>query len=229
VDQGDLGGEAGEEQRLLHRRIAAADDGDLLAAIEEPVAGGARGNAEAAERLFRLKAEPFGLRPRGDDDGFGDEHRARIADEPERALRQIDRRHDVVDEFGPHVLGLGLHLIHQPGALDHVGEARVVLHVGGDGELAAGREARDQHWLKQSPRGVDGGGVACGTGADDGDADIANGGTGLGDRLRHGDLSGRGTVEPPYVMGSRPLRNGLARCAGAPWLVANRARRLCAH
>ena len=31
VDEGDLGGEAGEEERLLHGGVAAADDGDLLA------------------------------------------------------------------------------------------------------------------------------------------------------------------------------------------------------
>ena len=41
----------------------------------------------------------------------------------------------------PDVLGLGLHLLHQPGALDDVGEARIVLDVGGDGQLAAGLDA----------------------------------------------------------------------------------------
>jgi hypothetical protein len=61
---------------------------------------------------------------------------------------------------GAHVLGLGAHLVHQPGALDHVGEARIVLHVGGDGELAARLDARHEHRIQQRARGVDGGGVA---------------------------------------------------------------------
>ena len=80
---------------------------------------------------------------------------------------QVGLQHDVADQLGAHVLGLGAHLVHQPGALDHVGEARIVLHVGGDGQLAAGLHARDQHGLQQGAGGVDGGGVAGGSGADD--------------------------------------------------------------
>ena len=34
VDQGDLGGEPGQERGLLDGRVAAADDGDLLAPVE---------------------------------------------------------------------------------------------------------------------------------------------------------------------------------------------------
>ena len=41
------------------------------------------------------------------------------------------------------MLGLLLHLLHQPGALDDVGEAGIILDVGGDGELAAGLDALD--------------------------------------------------------------------------------------
>ena len=40
--------EAGEEGRLLHRRVAAADDGDRLLAEEEPVAGGTPGHTVPA-------------------------------------------------------------------------------------------------------------------------------------------------------------------------------------
>ena len=52
VDQRDLGGEVGQEQRLLDRRVAAADHHDLLAAVEEAVAGGAGRDAEALELLL---------------------------------------------------------------------------------------------------------------------------------------------------------------------------------
>ena len=41
VEQCDLGGEAGEEERFFHGRVAAAHDGDGFAAKEEAVAGGA--------------------------------------------------------------------------------------------------------------------------------------------------------------------------------------------
>jgi len=51
----------------------------------------------------------------GDDHGLGQEHRAGIAFQPERTLRQVGGEHDVVDAFGAHVLGLAAHLLHQPG------------------------------------------------------------------------------------------------------------------
>ena len=65
------------------------------------------------------------------------------------------------------MLGLLLHLLHQPGALDDVGEARIVLDVGGDGELAARLDALDQDRLQHGARGIDRGGVAGRAGADD--------------------------------------------------------------
>ena len=58
------------------------------------------------------------------------------------------------------MLGLLLHLVHQPGALDGVGEAGIILHLGGDGELAAGLDAGDQGRLQHGARGIDRGGAA---------------------------------------------------------------------
>ena len=75
----------------------------------------------------------------------------------------------VGDDFGADMLRLLLHLLHQPGALDDVGEARVILDIGGDGELAAGLDALDQHRLQHGARGIDRGGVTGGAGADDDD------------------------------------------------------------
>ncbi len=53
------------------------------------------------------------------------------------------------------MLGLGLHLFHQPGALDHIGEARIVLNIGGDGQLAAGLNAGHHDRIKHGPRRID--------------------------------------------------------------------------
>jgi hypothetical protein len=60
------------------------------------------------------------------------------------------------------MLGLEAHLLHQPGTLDDIGEARIVLDIGRDHQLAAGLEARDQHRLEHRPGGVDRGRVAGG-------------------------------------------------------------------
>ena len=75
----------------------------------------------------------------------------------------------VGDDPGADMLGLLLHLLHQPGALDDVREARIVLDVGGDGELAAGLDALDQDGFQHGARGIDGGGVAGRSRADNHD------------------------------------------------------------
>ena len=67
------------------------------------------------------------------------------------------------------MLGLFLHLLHQPGTLDDVGEARKVLDIGGDHELPARLHALDQDRLQVGARGIDRRGIAGRTGADDQD------------------------------------------------------------
>src|SRR3954447_12294619 len=57
VDDVDLAGEPGEEGRLLHRRVPAADDRDRLLAEEEPVTGGAPGDAVAGQPVLALHTE----------------------------------------------------------------------------------------------------------------------------------------------------------------------------
>src|SRR5690606_36428160 len=61
VDERLLAREVGQEQRLLDGRVAAADDEDVLVAIEETVAGRAGGNAEALELLLGRQTEPARL------------------------------------------------------------------------------------------------------------------------------------------------------------------------
>ena len=81
------------------------------------------------------------------------------------------------------MLGLLLHLLHQPGALDDVGEAGIILDVGGDGELAAGLDALDDDRREAGAGGVDGGGEPGRAGAEDEHA----GGVGRG---HAGDVKG---------------------------------------
>ncbi len=178
VHHRDLGGEIGEEQRLLDRGIAAADHDHFLVAVEKAVAGGAGGDAVTLELLLGGKLQPARLRAGGDDHAVGEIAVAGIAFQPERPMRQIHLAHVIGDDPGPHVLGLLLHLLHQPWALDDLGEARVVLDVGGDGELPAGLDALDQHRFQHGAGGIDRGGVAGRPGADDDDlgvGDLAHG------------------------------------------------------
>ena len=71
-----------------------------------------------------------------------------------------------------------LHLLHQPRTLNHVREAGIVLHVGGDGELAAGLDALDQNRLEHGAGSVDRSGIAGRAGTDDDNLRM--------DRGRHG-------------------------------------------
>ena len=79
VHDRDLGGEIGQEQRLLDRGIAAADHDHFLVAVEEAVAGGAGRHAVALELLLRRQIEPARLRAGGDDQRVGEIDVAGIA------------------------------------------------------------------------------------------------------------------------------------------------------
>src|SRR5207344_2077093 len=58
MDQGDLRSESREKIGFLHGGITAADYHDLLAPIEESIAGGAGTHAFADELLFVRQANP---------------------------------------------------------------------------------------------------------------------------------------------------------------------------
>ena len=72
VDDGDLGAEPGQEDRLLHGGVAAADDGDVVVPEEEAVAGGARRDAVAEQALLVGDAEHEGAGAGGDDERVGE-------------------------------------------------------------------------------------------------------------------------------------------------------------
>ena len=131
-------GVIGQVDRLLDRGIAAADDKHLLVAEEEAVAGGAGRHAKAAECLLARHAEPARLRAGRDDHGVAEVAIARIAGREERAPAEIERDDLVEDDAGADMLGLALHLLHQPGSLDDVGKTGVVLDIGRDRQLAPG-------------------------------------------------------------------------------------------
>src|SRR5262249_19369145 len=146
--------------------------------------------------------EPARLRAGREDQCIGQIDVAGIAGEPERPARKFDLVDVVGDELGADVLGLLLHLLHQPGALDDVGEARVVLDVGGDSELAAGLDALNQYRLKHGSGGVDRRRVAGRTRPDDYDLGVG--------RLAH--------LEAPFFgeFALAPPRAGRGRKAQRP-------------
>ena len=82
-------------------------------------------------------------------------------------MGEINRIDVVGNDLGADMHGLRPHLVHQPGPLDHVGEARIVLDVGGGGHLAAGLYALDEERLHHGAGGINAGRVSGRTRADD--------------------------------------------------------------
>ena len=200
----------GEVHRLFHRRVAAADDHDVLAAEERAVAHRAGADAPALERVLALEPEPLGLRARGDDERLGGVLVVVVAGpDAEGALRQVHLVHVLGDDLGPLVRRLLAERLHQLGPGDLLGEAGVVLDVVRDHELPAGDAAADEPFeherLEVRARGVDRGGVAGGAGADD--DDVAG--------VRHGAWSigpAGGAWQPLSVNGrERSARSGTSR------------------
>ena len=118
--------------------------------------------------MLARNAEPLGLRPCGDHQNVGDVFVAAISDRLER--RSAGDVH--IDNRVPHhartdMLGLLLHLLHQPGALDNVCEAGIVFDIGRDGQLAAGLQPLHHDGLHHCSRCVNGGRISCRSRADD--------------------------------------------------------------
>ena len=166
MDERDLGGELRQEERFLHRRVAAADDHDLAVAVERGVAGGAVGDAPAVERALRLEPELARGRAGGDDDRPADV--LVVADvDLERALGEVDPGDVVGDELGAETGGLSAELGHHLRPHHPVAVAGVVLDLTRDHQLAAPVEPLDHERAQIGARGVQRGRVAGGSAADD--------------------------------------------------------------
>src|SRR6478736_1127843 len=166
MEEVDLRGEAGQVRRLLEGRVAAADDRDLLVSEEEAIARGAGRHAAAAEASLAFEPEPQRGRARGDDDRVGPvlDAAGPDAEGPRGEVDALDV--DVVDPAAE-PFRLLAELGHQLRPEDPLREARVVLDVAGDHQLAAGDDAGEDDRIEVRPRGVDRGGQAGRTGSDD--------------------------------------------------------------
>src|SRR5262249_30047749 len=162
----DTFGKVGEKECLFDSRIATADDYDVLALVEKAITGRAGRDPVPLELLLRGEVKPACLRSRRNDQGITAVGVPGITLEAERASVELDLDDLVHNHLGPHVLRLGPHLLHQPGSLDDIGEARVVLHVGRDRHLPAGLRALDDDGLEHGTRRINRGGIACGAGTE---------------------------------------------------------------
>ena len=129
---------------------------ELAIAEEEAIARGARGDAPASELLLTRNAEPPRRRTGRHDYRAGSPF---LVARPngERPLRQVDVGDVHREDLRAEARGLLLHLIHELGAEEPVGEARIVLHVGRQHQLTTGLETFQDEGCEVRPRGVEGG------------------------------------------------------------------------
>ena len=160
VEEVDLGREPGQERRLLERGVAAADDGDLLSLKKKPSHVAQARHAAAAEAGLAVEAEPHRRSAGRDDDGLRRGIRCRGPRARKGRSREVDPVDVDVDDVAAEALGLLAERGHQLGALDAVREARVVLDVARDHQLAAGRGAGEDDRLEVGSRRIDRGGQA---------------------------------------------------------------------
>ena len=112
VDDGQVAGELGDEDRVLHRRVAAADHDDLPVLEEGAVADAAGGDAAPAKLYLAGDAEPARLRPHRQDHRLGPVLLVAQEDLLHAAVGELDPVDVVGDETGPEALGLGPELVH---------------------------------------------------------------------------------------------------------------------
>ena len=163
----ELVGELGDEDRVLHRRVAAADHGDVLALEEGAVADAAGRDAEALKLHLAGDAEPLGLGAHGEDHGAGAVGVLADDDLVDVAVGQLQLGDVVGDEAGAEALRLLAEVIHHLRPHHALGVAGIVLDVGRVLELAAPLEALDHERLQLGAGGVESSGIAGGAAADD--------------------------------------------------------------
>src|SRR5262249_58760730 len=129
-----------EEERLLERGVAAADDRHRLAAEERAVAGRAGRHALVLEPRLRLEAEPARGGAEREDHRVGGEA-ALVAAHAEGPRREVDLGRVLGEDLRAEALRLALEALHQLGAGDRLGEARGILDVGPQHHLPAALEA----------------------------------------------------------------------------------------
>ncbi len=174
MDEGDLGAESGQEGRFFDGGVATTDDGNVLLAEEEAVAGRTPADSVARQPIFTLDPELAVARAHRQD------HGSCLVGVASGVLDDLDvageiNVGDVVgDELGAEALSLLAQVVHQCRTHDAVGEAGEVLHIGGGHQRTTGGHRTLEHQRVQiGTRGVDRGGIARRTGSDDDDvADI---------------------------------------------------------
>ncbi len=147
VDDGQLAGELGDEDRVLHCRVPTSDHHDLLIFEKGSVTYPASRDTHSLELLLAGDPKPFGLGTHRQDHRLGAMFLAADNDGLHLAVGQTELGRIVGDEAGPESLGLCTELAHHRRSHDSLGVARIVLDIGGVLQLTTpGKPLHDERF-----------------------------------------------------------------------------------
>jgi hypothetical protein len=176
MDENHFLRELGQVERVLHGAIPSSHHRQHLIPEERqrPVAHGAGRDPSSglSQALFVRKPDPLGVGAGGDDDrGGGHRPSAARANDKGTDLK-VHLHHVLREDSGTEALGLLPEIHHHFLARHAFRKARIVLHVGGEHELASRNHgaaplALEDQRVQLRPGCVDGCGPAGGAGPDD--------------------------------------------------------------
>ena len=175
MDHGHLGSEPGQEGGLFNRGVAPAHHDNILVTEEESVTRGAPGDAASGQPLL-IRQTKFAVGGAGREDyRLGTNGVAAAGDNRLDVALEVEFFGVIPLDCGAKPLGLLLHVFHEVGTHDALGEAGEVFHVCRVHQGATGGDGTGEHERIESGSGrVDGGGVSGGTGTHN--HNIMNGG-----------------------------------------------------
>mmetsp|Transcript_61 Transcript_61/g.136 ORF Transcript_61/g.136 Transcript_61/m.136 type:complete len:277 (-) Transcript_61:952-1782(-) len=157
---------AGEDEGVLHGRVASSHDHHVHPPEEVAVAGGAGRHAGAPVLVLAGHVEPDGVGARGDDNRVRHDVRSGVEGDLDRPLGGVDCRDGAALEGGPELDGLGTHERHNVRACD-VEEAGVVLDLDALPLQLATEGGGDDDGAEAGAASVDSGAETRGSGAHD--------------------------------------------------------------
>src|SRR5690606_11718819 len=135
----------------------------ILTSEEESVANSASAHTEAIQSLFAFQSQPFCGSAGCNDYRICKNHLLLINPNLVGLRHEVNLGSKAETNIGAHSLCLLLEIDHHLRTLHAVGISRIILHLGSDGKLTPRLYALVKNGIKICTRGIDGGGIACGT------------------------------------------------------------------
>src|SRR5262249_6397126 len=151
VNHIDPRGETRQEERFLHRRIAAAHDGDLLVPEEGAIAGRARRHPAPHESLLADEPKVFCRRASGNNNGIGQDDGVIVHQQMQRSLRDLHGRDTPITQLGAKARRLVCKALHQLRPEDALSKTWVVFDMRCGDQLSAGFDALQDQRVQVGP------------------------------------------------------------------------------